>query len=699
MSTCPSCGREAGDSATCPHCGADLKRRMKIRTFGIVAIGVAVLGLIVLIFFATRAPVPQVKIDQIGPNSNYAYVQIEGVVSRGPNYNPASQALTFWVRDETGEIMAAAFRDQTQGLITADRVPAPGDQISVQGALRVRDEAPSLTIESADKVQLTRATLDAPVRAIGAITLTDDLHGVTVRGSVRQIREPFDGLRLITLRDATGGIDVAIPTDLEPIVGATPPITVGDSIGVVGTVTRFEDTPQISVRRGADIAPLSEAVALAKFTPLNEVTGALNGQWVRVQGEVATVTPGDKNTRLILSKGNDRLTVLIWPDLWALLPQFDLQPGAEITVQGPINVFRAEVEVIPEIPADIEVVTRPSTRAMVAKPIGSITPDDVKAIVLTQGTIGGSHPFTQGTRYTLSDASGAIVLLIWNDVVDAGQQQTSLTSGALVSVTGQIDEFNGELEIVPRAREDVIVLAAQVAAKPTATVEPTATAAPATAEPTAVLTPTTAPQATTTPEPTEAPANAVPIGALTTDHVGQTFTVRGKVVDTSSFSAGFNFVLDDGTGKVTLTIFNSDYKFVPNRAGLNLNADVQVTAEVAQFKGALELQPKAGRDVQILTPGSSATAPVTPINQLSKPGERVAIEGTITDVKGFSSGTNLFVDDGTGNLRVTLFNNVLAYVPNARQLAPGTKVRVYGKTDFFGRLQLVPQLGYDVTIK
>jgi DNA/RNA endonuclease YhcR with UshA esterase domain len=87
---------------------------------------------------------------------------------------------------------------------------------------------------------------------------------------------------------------------------------------------------------------------------------------------------------------------------------------------------------------------------------------------------------------------------------------------------------------------------------------------------------------------------------------------------------------------------------------------------------------------------------VTKINQLGKPGELVAIEGTITDVRGFSSGSNVFVDDGTGNVRVTLFSNVLAYVPSDR-LVPGAAVRVYGKLGAFGgALQLVPALGYDV---
>jgi DNA/RNA endonuclease YhcR with UshA esterase domain len=267
------------------------------------------------------------------------------------------------------------------------------------------------------------------------------------------------------------------------------------------------------------------------------------------------------------------------------------------------------------------------------------------------------------------------------------------------------------LEIAPREKEDVVVSAAPAAvvkAMPTpedtptlaATVptEPTATSTEATTIPA----PTKTPGATRTPTLTKEPivsGNVVPISSVTKDSVGETVTVRGKVVDTSSFSAGFKFVLDDGTGKVNLTLFSDNYKFVPNRAGLNYGADVQVTADVAEFKGVQELQPKAGRDVQILTPGSSAGIPVTPINQLGKPGLLVAIEGKITEVKGFSAGTNLYVDDGTGNVRVTLFNNVQSFVPNADKLAPGATIRVAGKTDFFGGVEVVPQLGYDVTIK
>ena len=291
MSSCPSCGRDPGANDLCPHCGADLQRRLQIRTFGVAAIAIAVLGLIGLGVFATRLPVPAVKIAEVQSTYNFAYVQINGVVSRVPSYNATAQTLTFWVRDDTGELMVASYRVTTQDLITADRVPGPGDTVSVQGTLRVRDTTPSLTLDAVESLTLTRSTTEAALRDIGSITIDDALHAVTVRGVVRSIRAPFDGLQLITLRDATGAIDLALPAELEPIRGALPPLEVGQSIEVSGAVTLFDATPQLSLRRSSDIQPLSERVAFAKYTPLIDLSESNAGRWARVESTVEEVTP------------------------------------------------------------------------------------------------------------------------------------------------------------------------------------------------------------------------------------------------------------------------------------------------------------------------------------------------------------------------------------------------------------------------
>jgi DNA/RNA endonuclease YhcR with UshA esterase domain len=608
MPACPSCGRDPGPNDICPHCGADLKRRLRIRTFGLAAIVMAIVGLGLLWLFATHQPIARVKIADVQTTSNYAYVQIDGVVTRGPNYNPDSQSLTWWVRDDSGELLASSFRATTQDLITADKVPAPGDRISLQGTLRVRDTVPSLTLDSAQSLVIERAAASALPRDIGSITLDDALRGVMVRGVVRSIQLPFDGLKLITLRDATGAIDVAISTDLETLLGATPAITLGQSVQALGAVTLYSADPQITLRRGADLTPLTEPVALAQKSAVGDLSESSAGKWVRVAGTIERVAPFSAGVKLTLSDNTGQVTVLFWQNVWDALTagpvlQSDILPGATMSVQGELSLYRGDLEIAPELPLDVRLLQPPSPPPTPPPP----TVPPPAALTLT----------------------------------------------------------------------------------------PTATAMAATPA-------LTKPASTSTSEATASPAisaNAVSIKALTKDKVGQPVAVRGKVVEAASFSAGFKFLIDDGTGRVNLTLFEDNYKFVPNRAGLNLGADIHIVAELAEYQGVLELQPKSGRDVTILSPGSSAGVPLTTINQLGKPGQFVAIEGRITDVRPFSAGLNVFVDDGTGNVRVTLFNNVLAYVPNRTGLVADAQVRVVGKTDFFGRVEVVPALGYDVTIK
>ena len=704
MTACPSCGRDPGSHDTCPYCGADLKRRILIRNFGLGSIIVAIAGLIVLWLFATHAPIAYVKISEVQSTFNYAYVQIDGMITRGPSYNPDSQSLTVWVRDDTGELMVSAFRTTAQELIDADKVPAPGDTVSIQGTLRVRDALSSLTIDSAEAVTLVRATANAPARDVGSIGIDDTFGGVSVRGVVRAIGSPFEGLRLITLRDATGAIDVAVSSDTETLLGATPAITVGQSVQVAGVVTLHDTTPQLTLNRGADLSILSDMLSVAAPATIESLSEASAGHWVSVQGTLEKITPFSAGSKLTLSEGGKRVTVLLWQDLWEALNQSqsladELQPGAQISVQGEVSSYRGQLEIAPEVPQDVVLIAAAPTPQVAAKSIGAITIQDVKSIVMTSGTIEQVDEFSQGVRYTLSDPSGAIILLIWGDVIDQARQHALLQAGSIVSVTGKIDEFNGQLEIVPESIEAVQV----IGTASVETVTPTA-AAPAAPEPTSTPTPTTTPAAAATPTPTpiSKPAASAPpaaINQLTTDNVGQTYLVHGKVVNTASFSAGFKFVLDDGTGKMEMVLWEDNYKFVPNRAGLNLGADVSVVAKISEFQGVLQLEPQSGRDVTILIPGSSAGVPLKPVNTLTKAGLLVAVEGTVTDVKGFSSGTYLYVDDGTGNIQVVLFNNVWSYVPHAASIAAGTRVRVVGVTDFFGKIQIKPQLGYDVTIQ
>ena len=215
MSECPSCGRFTGPYATCPYCGAHLQGRTSLLVLKIMAAALAVLGLGGLWFAATRVQAPLVQIGQIGGMMNMAYVRVEGLVTKGPDYDPQGEGLSFTVNDYTGELRVAAYRADARELIASGNIPAVGDHVSVAGNVRVRDDFTAMYVNAPELVQITRpAAEDA---AIGALTPLEIGRRVRVRGQVREVYSPYTGLTLISLRDSTGQVAIAVSEALQQL--------------------------------------------------------------------------------------------------------------------------------------------------------------------------------------------------------------------------------------------------------------------------------------------------------------------------------------------------------------------------------------------------------------------------------------------------------------------------------------------------
>lgn len=347
MSDCPSCGRFVGPYEVCPYCGARLSGRIPLRAIKIAAVVLATFGLAALWFAATRAEVPLIRIGQAGSTMNMAYVRIQGRCPRTPTYDPEGEYLSFWLADETGEILVSAYRAETRALIAQGRVPALGDMVEVAGTLRVREDFLALTVNVPEQLQITRA--EPVARAIGAIGPDDLYLRVRVRGEVRAVYSPYEGLTLITIRDGTGEIPVAVDENLVALSGPLPALAAGQPVEIVAAVSLYRDTPQLVPASTADVVPLGG----------------------------------------------------------------------------------------------------PPTAAV--RPIGEVTAADVGKTLTLRGTLGEPQPFSSGVKFTLSDETGVIILLLWQNVYDAIPDAGRLVTGTPVTVTGEIEEYRGDLEIIPEA--------------------------------------------------------------------------------------------------------------------------------------------------------------------------------------------------------------------------------------------------------
>ncbi|MCP4544708.1 MAG: hypothetical protein GY832_47010 [Chloroflexi bacterium] len=665
-SHCLSCGRYVGPHEACPYCGAHLTGRTSIRAVKIVAILLATVGIVILWFAATRAEIPLIQIGQAGATMNMAYVRLEGHCTRAPSYDPESDYLSFWIEDDTGEIRISAYRAETQQIIVEGRVPAPGDLVQVAGTLRVREDLLSLTINVPEQLHIIRA--EAMDRQIGTLAPEDQYLRVRVRGQVREVHDPYEGLTLITVRDETGSIPIAVSEDLVALSGITPTLSTGQSVEVVAAVSLYGDTPQLVPASVADVALLDQPLSVALEKPIGELTTVEAGRLSVVHGTVVGVDSFSAGVKLALDDGSGEIIVLLWQSLYETLPNpAALDVGAEIQVQGELAQYRDELELIPELIEDIQVLVAVAPPAEATA--GALTTNDAGRVVTMQGTLGPPDQFSAGVKFMFDDGTGQITLLLWSDVAENAPE--GLGEGAQVIVTGEVVEYRGELELVPRNASDIRVTSVAATSPPEAT-----------------------------PAPVEAETRV--IGDVTTDDVEAILLLEGTLGEPQDFSQGVKFSLDDGTGTIIILLWQNVYDAVPDADLLIAGTQVQIVGRIEEYQGELEIIPEAG-SVTITSPASAPVAQPTalPISDdsvaigditLTQLGQTATVRGTLGEPETFSAGVKFQLSDGTGTIILLLWQNVYDAIPNADKLVADATVEVTGEIEEYqGDLEIIPE--------
>lgn len=519
---------------------------------------------------------------------NYGYVRLEGTVTRGPLYDADAQALRFSVADDTGEIQAVTFGEVTKELVAQKKIPSVGDKVSVEGNLRVRDDFASLNVATANTLRLTVPNWDETNMA--EIGPGDEFRYIEVHGDVREIRQPFQGLTLITVGDSSGELDVAISGDVEKLYGSLPPFTLGDTLRIRGIVTFFRDAPQLVLRHPKDVEKLEVENTAAKVQSIAELNASQVNQRVRVMGKVTSVSRFSQGVRVALTDDTGEITLVLWQDILDRIGHEDeLQKGAQVSAVGKLTRYRGDFEIQPSSPEDVSITvaivqnletpepnatmavdameptpagaapgvtsrplstrypTREPTAAPVEREISSLTEQDKGVKVIVQGRITRGSEFSQGMRYELNDGSGELTLVIWSDVWVTIANRDTLVEGAEIRVEGKIDIFNNALEIIPAQARDIELVRAVVA--------PT------------VVTRT--------------------IGSISTTDLDHVVSLQGTISAVMDFSAGKYVTLEDGSGKIRVTLFTR--VLAPVESRLAIGAQTSVRGKVNVFRGNMEV--------------------------------------------------------------------------------------------------------------
>ncbi|MFA7369125.1 MAG: hypothetical protein WC334_05725 [Kiritimatiellales bacterium] len=243
-----------------PAYGPQVKRPLKIRALQYASLVLAVAGLFLLYLFSVNRDIPLVRVGDIKPTMNFAYVRMAGEVTRAA-YVFQSGGVVFDIKDGSGEITVIGGRAQAQALEAAGKLPRRGDRIEVTGSLNVSaDQETKLRIQSADQLVLNRKRVAAVPSSgsrirLAEVTAAHRGEQVIATGTLKSIEVPGPGSKtpyVLTLEDNGAELAVIFWEDVFRGLDNKLPVP-GKLISVCGRVAVYKDTVQLKVREAGDL--------------------------------------------------------------------------------------------------------------------------------------------------------------------------------------------------------------------------------------------------------------------------------------------------------------------------------------------------------------------------------------------------------------------------------------------------------------
>ncbi|NLF11223.1 MAG: hypothetical protein GX597_05505, partial [Anaerolineaceae bacterium] len=574
----------------------------------------------------------------------------------------------------------------------------PGQVLEVVGAVDSYGGTAQVSVGRwSDLALLEGEVTIAPPRRAGDLSAGDVGRWARLQGEIAEARPFSAGLKL-ALDDGTGRVTVLLWDDLLRSLAEAGDLAAGATLAVQGEVTEYRGELEIEPELGSDLLLLlPPAPREVPARAAGELSAGDLGQVVRVEGVLRSLRPFSAGRKGLLDDGTGTVTLLLWQDVCDGLPNLDeLQPGSRLRVEGEVAEYGGELEIVPLGPAGVAVTGRVALEVPRVA-LGQIQAEDAGQTVEVSGRVTAVSAFSRGARAILDDGTGQIVLLLWQEVLDALEGGEAPAVGAGVTVRGEVAEYGGELEIVPPAADAVQVEAPPASPLPA----PAQPATPAAGSPPAPEPPAPTPAVTSTPtSPPPTPPPARTIGSLGAADVGSEVTLaRAGIAEVIYFSRGVQYRLTDGTGTIVLLLWQNVLEEVPERLDLYPGSQVWVSGRVQEYEGALEIVPRDGAGVGLVAPGDRQPVEERSLGSItpSDEGRVLAVAGTVTRAE--SRGwLRLWIEDGTGEMLIYLPERLVPHLPQG--LGPGVRLAVTGEVDIYqGMLEIIPLAGADVAVR
>lgn len=442
-SICINCGKYIGVKEICPYCGEEQPKPISLKFLRYLSVVIAVGGIFFLFIAAKTGKAPLVKIKDLKPTMNFAKIRIKGLVESSPYYSEERGAyLSFWITDGTGSIQVRAFKKTAKEVIEKGKYPVIGDSVDVIGTLYAQENY-RLTLNKSEDLKVK--ILKPAIFNLNEITEKHVGKRVETIGEIRNIRELRTKALVVYITYGGKDIPVFIPhfyKNKRKILS----LKKGSIIKVRGAVSLYKEKLEIIPHSIDEIEVLKEGEEEVEVKKSEK-----SGIFKEIKGIVLGGKVFKKGMNIFVKTEKGKRELLLWKSTlrkrkgenWKILT------GSTVVFWIKEKTYKGKKEYVVR---KFKVLSYPEKPVF----IKNIDSKDWGKFLKIKGTISEVMEFKRGVKVNINDGTGGISIWIWKDIWEELKEKPS--EGEEIVLVGEIKEYKGQLEIVPRIPEDIRII-------------------------------------------------------------------------------------------------------------------------------------------------------------------------------------------------------------------------------------------------
>jgi len=618
--------------------GLKEQKKIDVSRLKYISIIIAVLGVALILIAAQSAQAPMAKVSDVYGNylMNYAVVRVKGNVTSVPYVSESGGKLsiTFSVNDGTGSIDVRVYSPLAEKLIRAGKIPFPGDRIEAEIQLRVRETYTYGMLQYLDGLKfISKAYSSNPPKVT---TLTEKMANeyVYTEGFVTSINNVSSGI-LMNVDTGQGEVTVLLPRILL-VTEKAPEVALGDQVKVAGVVYLYKgSSPEIVVRDLKDFTVVG--AQQVQQVSLSELSSHV-GETVSIEATLEKISYESGKYLVTVSDGQTSAVLYTSREVLATINPLQAGSGSKIKAIGLVGdngtLKVSKFEVVEAVEPEVN-------------KISELSPDMLGKIVVVEGNVVSTATVGSNLKLVVSDGTGEITIFMPSPVVNELDEsvKAQLKEGLGVKVGGYLDEYRGELEVIPYTGDGIIAYGKPIGGTSTTT--------------------------------TSTPSQGGGTETVTLSQLSSASgTVKLRVVWQALYYSDTNYLIEvsDDTGKANLTVSRS---MIPDPITAGTGSELEITYDADNDK------------VVAIDAVNTVASPKVATGDVSREmvGKTVVVEGTVKSVYTGSSFLKLTIDDGSGELVVFIPKSVLG----DKTFSEGDTVKVGGYvTEYRGTIELIP---------